>query len=210
MSEDIDLNAAGNDSMEDELTLLKQRADQMGIPYHPAIGVAKLRDKVNAALNDTVADEGVGEPDEEVIMEQVAIAPKPSNQPKMTEAEKQLMHHTRLRKEAHKLVRVRVTCMNPNKKNWPGEIISVSNAVIGTVKKFVPFNGEEGYHLPAVLLKMMKARQYQHFAQIKKPNGQKMAVSKLLPEFAIEVMNPLTEMELGDLKQRQALNHSIE
>ena len=30
----------------DELTLLKERADLMGIKYHPSIGVDKLREKV--------------------------------------------------------------------------------------------------------------------------------------------------------------------
>ena len=34
----------------DELTLLKERADLMGIKYHPSIGVDKLREKVNSVL----------------------------------------------------------------------------------------------------------------------------------------------------------------
>ena len=200
MSEDLDVTNEENGSNEDELTTLKQRADQMGITYHPAIGVAKLREKVSNVLNDVKPAEGSDESED---------APK-SKQPVVSEADKQRMYHTRLRNEANKLVRVRVTCMNPNKKNWPGEIFSVSNDVIGTIKKFIPFNSEEGYHVPSVLLSLLKERQYQHFAQIKKSNGQKIAVSKLLPEFAIEVMTPLTSVELNDLKQRQALNHSIE
>jgi len=202
MSEDQDLNAKENESSEDEMTLLKQRADQMGITYHPAIGVAKLREKVNNMLNDVKPPEDSDEGPETKSSKTVS--------PSMSAADKERMYHTRLRNEANKLVRVRITCMNPNKKNWPGEILSVSNDVIGTIKKFVPFNSEEGYHVPAVLLDLLKARQYQHFAQITKPNGQKIAVSKLLPEFAIEVMTPLTSTELVELKQRQALNHSIE
>jgi hypothetical protein len=36
----------------DELTSLKARADLMGITYHPSIGVDKLREKVQAALEN--------------------------------------------------------------------------------------------------------------------------------------------------------------
>ena len=33
-----------------ELTLLKERADMMGIPYHPSIGLEKLKEKVDTVL----------------------------------------------------------------------------------------------------------------------------------------------------------------
>lgn len=201
---------------ESELEVLKQRANMMNISFHPAIGVKKLRAKVNAELNPEAGKE---DSDDNEAAEKAAFerewkakrkVKKETNKPPLSEADKKRMLHTRLRKEANRLIRVRITCMNPNKKNWTGEIVSVSNAVIGTVKKFVPFNIEEGYHIPAVILKMLKAREYQHFAQVKMPNGQKKVVVKLLPEFAIEVMTPLNEKELNDLKQQQALNHSID
>ena len=38
------------DEMEDELTLLKERADMMGVKYHPSIGLEKLKEKVNEKL----------------------------------------------------------------------------------------------------------------------------------------------------------------
>ena len=37
--------------MPDELTSLKQRADLLGLSYHPSIGLEKLRDKIIAALS---------------------------------------------------------------------------------------------------------------------------------------------------------------
>ncbi len=40
----------------------------------------------------------------------------------------------RLIREANSLVRCRISCMNPAKKDWPGEIFTVSNAVVGTVR----------------------------------------------------------------------------
>jgi hypothetical protein len=188
--------------VESELDLLKERAVQMGVSFHPAIGVDKLRDKINAVLNstDSVSEDEISEPTVQVA--------KPSNQ--VSKADLMRQYHVRLRQEANKLIRVRVTCMNPNKKDWPGEIISVSNAVIGTVKKYVPFNIEEGYHIPAVLLTLLKERQYQHFTRIKLPNGRVQIKPKMLPEFAIEEMTPLTKQELDALAQRQAMSNSVE
>ncbi len=41
----------------DEIVSLKKRADLMGISYHPSIGVEKLREKIAAVLNPSVAKE---------------------------------------------------------------------------------------------------------------------------------------------------------
>ena len=38
-----------------ELEALKKRADQMGLTYHPSIGVDALREKVNAHLSGQAA-----------------------------------------------------------------------------------------------------------------------------------------------------------
>ena len=35
---------------QDELSVLKARADLLGISYHPSIGVEKLRDKLNSVI----------------------------------------------------------------------------------------------------------------------------------------------------------------
>ena len=77
--------------MVDELTTLKARADLLGISYHPSIGVEKLREKINAAV-EPKADE----------------VPAAS-----TESETPGQKRARLQREAAELVRVRVSCMNP-------------------------------------------------------------------------------------------------
>lgn len=183
-----------------ELDMLKERATQMGIQFHPNIGIDKLRTKVNAVLNN--------EPEEESkSIEEVKAAPTVR---KISKSELVRNYHIRLRKEANKLVRVRITCMNPNKKNYPGEIISISNDIIGTIKKFVPFHIEDPYHIPAALLKVVKDREYQHFVKVKLPNGRTKIQSKMLKEFAIEELPSLTKQELKDLAQRQAMNRSID
>ncbi len=111
----------------------------------------------------------------------------------------------RLRKEASALVRVRVTCMNPNKKEWKGEIFTASNSIVGTFRKYVQFNTEDGWHVPQIILNMIKARQFQTFYTIKNERGVAVRKGKLVPEFAVEVLPPLTEEELLELSRRQAL-----
>jgi len=191
MSDELD--ATQEQDGPDELTLLKERATTIGIKYHPSIGVVSLKEKIESKLNG---------PKEEVP------EPKVTKQ-KTVAKETKAMRHSRLRKEANKLVRVRLNCMNPAKRNWKGEIISVSNSVIGTIKKYIPFSAEGGYHIQAALLEQLKERRCQIFNEIV-VNGRKMKKGKLIREFSIEILPPLTNKELSELAQRQALNHSID
>lgn len=176
----------------DELTSLKARADLMGITYHPSIGVDKLREKVQAALeNKPTAPE----------KEDVTAASKSE-----TPAERQ----ARKRHEAGALVRIRVTCMNPAKKEWDGEIITTGNSVVGTFKKYIPFNSDEGWHVPQIIYNQLVSRQCQVFTTVTDARGNKVRRGKLIREFAIEVLPQLTPQELHDLAQRQAMAKSID
>lgn len=175
--------------VQDELSTLKARADLLGVSYHPSIGVEKLREKLAAAMEDTEPkNEGTG-----------------IGAPVESEAQKRL----RLMQEATKLVRIRVTCMNPAKKEWEGEIITVGNAGVGTYKKYIPFNADEGWHVPNIIYQALQERQCQVFVSTKTKNGVTIRQGKLIKEFAIEVLPPLTEEELKDLAQRQAMAKSV-
>ena len=189
MTEPTELDFPEQDEPQlDELTLLKQRAQTLGIKFHPSIGLESLRSKVSAALTGEDAEEAAEEP--------VPEAPA---------AESRIQMRNRLRKEASALVRVRVTCMNPNKKEWKGEIFTASNSVVGTFRKYVQFNTEDGWHVPQIILNMIKARQFQTFYTIKNERGVAVRKGKLVPEFAVEILPPLTEKELLELSRRQAL-----
>lgn len=169
--------------VQDELTSLKARADMMGIPYHPSIGVEKLREKVTAFLNRT--QDAKGEP----------IAPVQDE-----EAQRRALID-----DATRLVRVRVACMNPAKKEWQGEIITVGNSVVGTHKKYIPFNADEGWHIPNIMYQALLQRECQIFVTVPDGRGGKMRQGKLIREFSVEVLPPLTGEELAELARRQAM-----
>lgn len=104
-------------------------------------------------------------------------------------------------KKAMKLVRVQISCNNPNKTSYQGEIFSARNKFIPEVKKFVPFNVPT--HVPTILLNMIKEKKLQTFVTEKLPNGMQTKRSKLVPEYSITVLSPLTPEEFNAIRQKQ-------
>lgn len=187
--------------VQDELATLKARADMLGVKFHPSISLEKLREKVNAAVNSGAVDTStVDDADSATV---IPTAPMPV---KETENQKR----KRLRDEANRLIRIRVTCMNPAKKEWEGEIFTVGNSSVGTLKKFVPFNADDGWHVPHMIYEQMKDRMCQVFVTTKSKNGVSIRQGKMIKEFAIEVLPQLTRDELQELAQRQAMSRSID
>lgn len=194
-AQELDQNEAA-DLAAAELENLKARADLLGVTYHPNIGSEKLREKIAAkqAEEDVpapVSGEAAGKSEE-----------KASTQ---SAEESTAAKRVRLKREGLKLVRVRITCMNPFKKEWEGEIFTVSNNAVGTVKRYVPYNVEDGWHVEHILLEQLKERKCQIFVSEKDSRGNKVRKGKLIREFAIEVLDPLTDKELAELAQRQAM-----
>ncbi len=114
------------------------------------------------------------------------------------------------RKEATALKRVIVTCKDPAKQGWEGEIITVSNDVVGDVKKYVPYDLEEGYHIPQIILNMLKDREATVFITKKGKDGKNVQVAKIIKAHSIEILPDLTPEELSNLATEQKARHSID
>ena len=170
----------------DLLTSLKAKADRLGIQYHPSIGVDKLGEKVRAAMSDEPAPadaEPEAAPEEETLNQM----------------------RGRKRREANELVRIRVTCMNPAKRELEGELFTSGNSVVGSFTKFVPFNANDGWHVPRIIYNQIKERQCQVFYTVRLPDGTDVRKGKLIREFAVEILPDLTAKEIKELAQRQAM-----
>jgi hypothetical protein len=187
-----------NQMTADELTVLKERADRLGVAYHPSIGLEKLREKVNAVMADKPP---VVEAALKATMEVAAAlsAEDLANQKRM-----------QLRNEQLALVRIQLACMNPIKAEWEGEIFTVGNSLVGTITKYVPFNAPDGWHVPQILLDTLQDRQCQIFTTVKSKNGVSVRQGKLIKEFSIQILPPLTQEELHDLAQRQAMAGAVD
>jgi hypothetical protein len=198
MSNITDQTAETTVPAQDELTVLKARAATLGITHHPSIGLEKLKIKVNAALSDAP------------VSLETDLDNESSDTLKTDVPETKLQMTSRLRREATQLNRVVIACMNPQKKEWEGEIFTVGNSAVGSIKKYVPFNNDEGWHVPKMILNMIEERKCQIFVNGKNHKGQSVKVAKLINEFAIQHLPALSAEELKDLAQKQAMSHAID
>ena len=169
----------------DEMATLKARADLLGVKFHPSISLEKLREKVGAAV-------------EEPAEKSVEVA--------QVNEETLAQRRMRKKREANELVRIRVTCMNPAKKEWEGEIFTAGNSLVGSFSKYVPFNdAEDGWHVPRILYNMIVERQCQIFVTSRDTRGNSSRKGKIIKEFAVEVMPSLTTAELTTLARKQSM-----
>lgn len=175
-----------------EQTPTRDRADELGISYHHNAADATIQKLIDA-------HEAAQKPGFEAL-------PPDECEPMLREEYMNKYHSLAIRrKDANRLVRCRIQCMNPAKKEWPGEIISVGSAKLGTFKKFIPFNSPEAYHIPKIIYDVMKDKKCTVFYTATDERGNKIRKGRLIDEFAIEVLPNLTPDELSDLARKQAL-----
>ena len=178
--------------MPDELTVLKQRAKLMNISFSNNISLEKLRQKIADAQEGKAS-----EPEQE----EAEVNPlEDKKQAPVKETESQMRQRIRL--EQTRLIRVRIQNLDPKKKDLPGEIITVANEYMGTIRKFVPFGEatDNGYHIPYCIYEFLKNRK---FLNIRVSNKGKKIEQAWVREFAIEELPPLTQEDLDKLAAAQ-------
>ena len=203
-----------------ELDMLKQRATQMGIVFSNNIGLDKLRERVNAKM------EGLPDPEEAPVAPVTPVDPTPvpvapvavtpvaeapiinplTGLEEGVDPDAGMTTRQILMRDQMKLVRVRIANLDPSKKDLSGEILTVANEYIGTVRKFIPFGEatDEGYHVPQCLLSMMQERKFQTIRTIKdRRSGTVRVETGEAREFAIEILEPLSKAEMQQLATAQ-------
>lgn len=180
-------------SISPELAEARSQADAMGISYHHRAKAETIRRLIAESSGYTAPP----------APQMKSGGPRFGRGKVMSSAEyKQEESRKRIR-NAGALVRVQVTCMDPTKKNWDGEFISVGSSKMGTFKKFVPYNGLP-YHLPRAILDEMKTRKCTVFINEKR-GGETFKRGKLIDKYAIQELPPLTSEELEELARQQKL-----
>lgn len=192
---DQTMNPAEEFSLPDELEVLKNRARMMGITFSNNIGIEALRKKIDDKLEGQ--DETVTEPE----------VTNPLQPKKATPANIRQL----LLDENMKLVRLRITNMDPKKKDLPGEIFTVANGYIGTIRKFIPYGEvtEGGYHVPYCIYKQLDKRKFLNIRTSRSRNGEIKVEHSWAKEFALEVLPQLTPAELKRLALEQAAANRV-
>lgn len=173
-----------------ELDMLKDRARLMGISFSNNIKLETLRERINDKLAGDEQAEEVAE----------VVSAKRSLREELLESQM-------------KLVRVRVANLDPKKKDLPGEVFTIANEYIGTVKKFVPYGEatDDGYHLPFCIYTDLESRRFQNIRIIRdRRTGSTRTETTWQKEFALELLPQLTTEELAALAQAQQAAGSIE
>ena len=171
---------------ENELETLKAQATKMGISFHPNIGLETIKKRLKAKQEPTI----------ETVKTVETVS---KSAPVITKRE--ILNQRK--NNALRSIRVQVTCMDPSRKAYQGQIFSVGNRLVGMVKKFVQF--EVPFHVPSIILEQIKNAQYRHSYKIRDARGNDIPQSKLVPAFSVVELPELTDAELKDLQQRQAV-----
>ena len=199
--DDQALNPNAAEQAVDELTLLKERAKVMGIPFSNNISLETLRKRVADKMEgkDEAPEVNALTGDPEIAQ---ALVIKPLDPKANAVALRKLMHATQMRQ-----VRVRVTNMDPKKKDLPGEIWTVANEYLGTVRKFVPYGEQtdDGFHIPYCLYRLLDSKRFLHIRDVKDRTTGIVRQDKVwAKEFSLDVLPTLTQGELDRLAAAQA------
>lgn len=175
----------------EELEYYKSQADRLGIKYPVNITTEELAKRVKEKI-----EEG-----------NEAITSKPTNSKSKV---------AKIADDALRLCRFRLHVLNPAKQNWTGEYITAGNDYIPHVTRFIPFHAPiDGWHCEEIILSVLRYRKYQMMQVDPSQMGVKAHVvninkNKLLPEFAIEILEQLSPEEIAELAARQDAQGSID
>lgn len=175
----------------DQLNMLKEKARTLGITFSNNIGIDALRAKINGKLEKA----------EQTEQADPVLAVGGSK----TRAQIEQEIRTKQIKEQTALVRCRIYNMNPGKRELHGEIVTVANRFVGTVRRFIPFGEatDNGFHIERILYNELKSRKFQHISTKKGPKGEIIVQTRDVPEYQIELLPMLTEAELSELAGSQ-------
>lgn len=199
MNDSIQSNDDDNlSSPEAELAALKERAKLLGIPFSNNIGLDTLRKKVNAAVNDEDNDDDDEQPVKVATEPKIKEGGAPHNETVM-------QRRARINSEAMALVRVRISNMNPEKAAWPGEWVGVVSKYTGSVRKYIPFGEatDGGYHIPKIIYDELIERKFQQIRVTKDAKGNEKVTTRMVREYQVTILEPLTEAELKELAAAQ-------
>tara|TARA_R110001592_G_scaffold208307_1_gene459337 strand:+ start:30 stop:662 length:633 start_codon:yes stop_codon:yes gene_type:complete len=186
---------------------IKQELQDYGVKVHHKTGTAKLAELLADVRKNPSA-----------IIQDVVIGVSIKDRPYkdgLPEASKAAIEaatkHFQLTPDqaAMRLVRIVVTPNDPLMSSYPGLIFTVGVSGINNgkmVKKYVPFNNEEGWHVPNIILRQIEHAEMQKFKTVTMPNGEKQLEPYITKKFNVRILDPLTPEEMDKLAASQAAN----
>lgn len=180
-----------------------------GVNVHHKTGVDKLRatlKQIHAGTHGDAMTQVDKKPSDKEVSE--GTQDPNTNSDKSTNPAGKKSSGKKLTKEqrAMALKRIVVVPNDPMLASFPGLIFTVGSSAVNNgrmIKKFVPFNNEDGWHVPNIIYDQIVNAEMQKFKSVKAPNGEKVLVPYMAKKFNVEVLKPLTEAELAKLAAAQ-------
>ena len=160
-----------------------------GIKMHHKTNSIKLRKTLqdNVDKNDTKVP--------------VAVLPSPVRPAKVKK--KPVMT---LKEKALHLKRIIVTPNDPELSGHSGLVFTVLSSAINNgkaIKKYVPFNNEEGWHVPNIIYNQIVNAEMQKFKSIKAANGDTILQPYQSKKYNVQILPDLTQKEVDKLAASQ-------
>lgn len=224
---------------EEQKDELRAVAEHLSIGFSGNTGFKTLKEKVDAFLADPLSDVPEAElPEQESAEAQMAAlgltvtpektaevvqdAPEEETE-EWTDAKLAVCHipsltddiliRRAMKLQYMRLERIRITNLDPADSALQGAIITVNNAYLGKVSKFIPYDdtSENGYHVPVILANELRNRKFPMRKEQKRNRfGVKTYKTIMANKFQIDVLEPLSSEELEELGKRQAASQAID
>lgn len=200
---------------------LKAEASLLGIEYSPNIKYAGLKKKIEAhALANAIENKQEVEKTENEIAEANAYEKRVAKASLalfggatadgiLSKVETKAQAISKARSKASALKRVIITCMNPNKGDYRGEVYKARNALSGSITRFISYNGEP-QHVEHILVNKLKEKNFQGFVTKVDHRGNNYRQGVTRKEFTIVELPYLTKEETKELADAQAQAGSIQ
>ena len=165
-----------------------------GIKVHHKNSEKKLRETLQADVDKN--DAKVPVEVESSPVEPVKVKKRPEKKTTMT-LEQKCMH----------LKRIVVVPNDPEMSGHAGQIFTAIVSAVNNgkaIKKYVPFNNEEGWHVPNVIVNQIANAEMQKFRSAKAPNGDTVLQPYQAKKYNVQVLPDLTQKEIDKLAASQS------
>jgi len=198
---------------------LRQAATDLGISFSGNTGAGTLRKKIEDFFaEEPVIDFTKDEDKEDEIIRPTKPEKRGNSIADLLEMDENQIEDEQLlrqvvRAKALRLIRVRITNLDPNDAQIPGAIMTAMNNWCGKVSRYISYGDENeaGQHVEKILLDFMKE---QKFVQYKEKKGGTFGIktydTKFVSKFAIEELPMLTPQELAELAAHQRASNAID
>lgn len=196
MTKQINFAELGEDELKTLRTRLENEAQSLDIDFHSSIGTETLYNRIKAHKAGKKPEEEkvtLTEENFDSVMNKVFASPE-----EVAKLKSKSLNE--IRNEQMRLVRVTVLSNDPVKANWQGELIEVSNNLIGEHKRMIPFNVQ--WHIPQIMLNTLLEKRYLR-PEFLKQNGREVTRMRSVPAYNITIEEPITAQELAEIKERQ-------